>query len=77
MEKHWQIQAPLTPEADEALVKFPPVLRLNRGYATDAAACAFLKAALRLIENIVQVTLGVGSLVMDGGRDDFFHEPLF
>ncbi len=48
MQTHWQIQAPLTPEADDALVKFPPVLRqllFNRGYATDAAARAFLKAA--------------------------------
>ena len=48
MQTHWQIQAPLTPEADEALVKFPPVLRqllFNRGYATDADARAFLKAA--------------------------------
>ncbi|MBT3314223.1 MAG: single-stranded-DNA-specific exonuclease RecJ [Anaerolineae bacterium] len=48
MQTHWQIQAPLTADADEALVKFPPVLRqllFNRGYATDAAARAFLKAA--------------------------------
>lgn len=43
----WQIQPLLTPEADQALVKFPSVLRqllFNRGYATDADARAFLTA---------------------------------
>jgi len=48
MQTRWQIQAPLTPEADQALEKFPPILRqllFNRGYATDAEARAFLKAA--------------------------------
>lgn len=48
MQTRWQIQAPLTPEADQALDKFPPVLRqllFNRGYATDAEARAFLKAS--------------------------------
>lgn len=47
MEKRWQIQPSLPPQADEALQKFPPVLRqllFNRGYATDAEARAFLKA---------------------------------
>ena len=48
MQTHWQIQTSLTPAADQALVKFPPILRqllFNRGYATDATARAFLKAA--------------------------------
>ncbi len=48
MQTRWQIQPSLTPEADQALVKFPPVLRqllFNRGYATDAEARAFLKAS--------------------------------
>jgi len=48
MQKRWQIQSTLTPAADRALEKFPPVLRqllFNRGYATDADARAFLKAA--------------------------------
>ncbi|MEW6240959.1 MAG: single-stranded-DNA-specific exonuclease RecJ [Chloroflexota bacterium] len=43
----WLIPPPITPEADAALAAFPPVLRqilFNRGYATDAAARAFLKA---------------------------------
>jgi single-stranded-DNA-specific exonuclease len=49
MQKRWQIQPVLTPEADQALVKFPPVLRqllFNRGYATDAEARTFLRAVL-------------------------------
>jgi len=48
MQKRWQIQSTLTPAADQALEKFPPLLRqllFNRGYATDADARAFLKAA--------------------------------
>jgi len=46
--KRWLIPPVLTSEADAALVKFPPLLRqilFNRGYATDAEARAFLKAA--------------------------------
>ena len=45
--KRWLIPPVITPEADRALIKFPPVLRqilFNRGYATDAEARAFLKA---------------------------------
>jgi single-stranded-DNA-specific exonuclease len=45
--KRWLIPPTLTPEADKALVAFPPVLRqvlFNRGYATDADARIFLKA---------------------------------
>jgi len=45
--KRWLIPPTLTPEADKALVAFPPVLRqilFNRGYATDAEARTFLKA---------------------------------
>jgi single-stranded-DNA-specific exonuclease len=45
--KRWLIPPAVTPEADQALVAFPPVLRqilFNRGYATDAEARAFLKA---------------------------------
>ena len=48
MQTRWQIQSKLPPTVDEALEKFPPVLRqllFNRGYATDADARAFLKAA--------------------------------
>jgi len=45
--KRWVIQPPITRQADEALEKFPPILKqilFNRGYGTDAEARAFLKA---------------------------------
>jgi single-stranded-DNA-specific exonuclease len=45
--KRWVVAPPVTPQADEALVKFPPILKqivFNRGLATDAEARAFLKA---------------------------------
>jgi single-stranded-DNA-specific exonuclease len=45
--KRWIIQPRLTPQADEALSKFPYILKqilFNRGYSTDAEARAFLKA---------------------------------
>ena len=44
----WQIAPPPPPEAEEALQRFPPVLRAllyNRGYTTYATARAFLEAA--------------------------------
>ena len=45
--KRWVVAAPITQQADEALVKFPPILKqivFNRGLATDAEARSFLKA---------------------------------
>ena len=45
--KRWVIQPPITTQADEALSKFPYVLKqilFNRGYGTDGEARAFLKA---------------------------------
>ena len=45
--KRWVVAAPITSEADEALAKFPPILKqivFNRGLATDAEARSFLKA---------------------------------
>jgi len=45
--KRWMVAPPITLQADEALVKFPPILKqilFNRGLATDAEARAFLKA---------------------------------
>src|SRR5512140_1624355 len=44
--KRWQVQPPITPEADAALVRFPPILRqllYNRGYSTYEDAGAFLR----------------------------------
>jgi single-stranded-DNA-specific exonuclease len=45
--KRWQIAAPITPEADANLKRFPPILRqilFNRGYSTESEALAFLHA---------------------------------
>lgn len=45
--KRWVIASPITPQADQALAKFPPILKqivFNRGLGTDAEARAFLKA---------------------------------
>jgi single-stranded-DNA-specific exonuclease len=44
-QKRWIVPPQITPEADSALEKFPPLLRqilFNRGYATDADARAYL-----------------------------------
>jgi len=46
--KRWQIDTRITPEADEALKAFSPVLRqllFNRGFASDETARQFLKAS--------------------------------
>lgn len=45
--KRWVVAPPVTPQANEALAKFPPVLKqivFNRGFASDAEARAFLRA---------------------------------
>ena len=45
--KRWVIAPTITSQADEALSKFPPILKqivFNRGLGTDAEARAFLKA---------------------------------
>ncbi len=45
--KLWNIPPLISPEADSALSKFPPILRqilYNRGYSTDAEARAYLNA---------------------------------
>lgn len=47
LNKRWYVYPRITPEADQALSKFPPVLRqilFNRGYPDDASARWFLKA---------------------------------
>lgn len=46
--KRWVINTPITKQAEQELVKFPPILKqilFNRGMATDADARTFLKAA--------------------------------
>jgi len=45
--KRWVISSPITPEADEALVRFPPILKqilFNRGLGNYEEARAFLRA---------------------------------
>src|SRR5574339_1158977 len=45
--KRWVVASPITLQADQALAKFPPILKqivFNRGFASDAEARAFLKA---------------------------------
>ena len=57
--KRWQIAQPLTPQANEALAAFSPVLRqvlFNRGYATDVEARAFLRAETNLNTDPFQMT---------------------
>jgi single-stranded-DNA-specific exonuclease len=59
LSKRWQIAHTLSPQANESLVKFPPILRqvlFNRGYATDAEARAFLKAETNFDTNPFQMT---------------------
>lgn len=57
--KRWVIASPITPEADQALAKFPPILKqivFNRGLTTDAQARAFLKAELSTDHDPFQLT---------------------
>ncbi len=45
--KNWLISVPITPQANEALAAFPPIMRqllFNRGYATETSAQAYLRA---------------------------------
>jgi single-stranded-DNA-specific exonuclease len=57
--KRWVVAAPITPQADEALAKFPPILKqivFNRGLATDAEARSFLKAEPNANADPLQMT---------------------
>ena len=57
--KRWVVAPPITSKAEEALVKFPPILKqivFNRGLATDAEARAFLKAEPNADNNPFQLT---------------------
>lgn len=57
--KRWVIAPPITPQADQALAKFPPILKqivFNRGLTTDAEARAFLKAELSANHDPFQLT---------------------
>jgi single-stranded-DNA-specific exonuclease len=57
--KRWVINAPITPEAEEALVRFPPILKqilFNRGLANYEEARAFLRAVPSFDTNPFQLT---------------------
>jgi single-stranded-DNA-specific exonuclease len=57
--KRWLIAPALTPQANENLAVFPPILRqllFNRGYASEAEARAFLRASTDLNLDPFQMT---------------------
>jgi len=57
--KRWLVCAPVTPQANEALAAFSPIMRqvlFNRGYATDAAARAYLRAEANFDPSPLQLT---------------------
>ncbi len=57
--KHWRVAPPITPEADQSLAEYPPVLRrllFNRGHATPSAAKAFLSGETDFNADPLQLT---------------------
>jgi single-stranded-DNA-specific exonuclease len=57
--KRWAISSPITPEAEEALVRFPPILKqilFNRGLANYEEARAFMRAVPGFDTNPFQLT---------------------
>ena len=63
--KRWVVAPPITLQADQALAKFPPILKqivFNRGLATDAEARAFLRAEPNSNTDPFQLT-GMGAAV--------------
>jgi single-stranded-DNA-specific exonuclease len=76
--KRWLVQPPITPQAEENLAAFPPVLRqilFNRGYATDAEARAYLRAAPGFDTDPFRMT-GMGMAVERIRRAIEQHEPI-
>lgn len=58
-DKRWMIPPLISPEADTALEKFPPLLRqilFNRGFATDADARSFLRGEPNFNSDPFQMT---------------------
>jgi len=58
-EKRWLISPKITPQAEEALSAFSPIMRqllFNRGYATDEDARAYLRAETRFDTDPFQLT---------------------
>ncbi len=57
--KRWLVSFPVTPQANEALAAFSPIMRqilFNRGYATDIAARAYLRAEANFDPSPFQMT---------------------
>jgi single-stranded-DNA-specific exonuclease len=57
--KRWIISSPLTPQAEEGLVRFPPILKqilFNRGLANYEDARAFMRAMPNFDTNPFQIT---------------------
>src|ERR1043165_4373977 len=57
--KRWVISSPLTPQAEEGLVRFPPILKqilFNRGLANYEDARAFMRAMPNFDTNPLQLT---------------------
>ena len=57
--KRWVVAPPVTLQAEQALVKFPPILKqivFNRGLATDAEARSFIKAEPNAVTDPFQLT---------------------
>jgi single-stranded-DNA-specific exonuclease len=57
--KRWLVKLPVTPEANEALAGFSPIMRqvlFNRGFATDSAARVYLRAEANFDSSPFQMT---------------------
>lgn len=57
--KRWLVSASVTPQANESLAAFSPIMRqvlYNRGYATDASARAYLRAEASFDPSPFQMT---------------------
>ena len=76
--KRWLVSAPVTPQANEALAAFSPIMRqilFNRGYATDAAARAYLRAEANFDPSPFHMT-GIPATVERVRYALYHHEPI-
>ena len=76
--KKWQIESPITTEADRELSYFPPLFRqlfFNRGYATEEQARNFLKAHVPFSTSSWQLK-GMEKTVLRIGKALDNNEPI-
>jgi len=76
--KRWHISTSITPQANEALSAFSPVIRqilFNRGYATDATARSYLRAEADFDPSPFQMT-GIQATVERVRYALDHHEPI-